>query len=291
MSKYIGLLLLSGLLCCSACKKEAKPAATADTPDPYVRKDNPSSAADHAIFLFYQQTGIPVLYGDTVSTNPMTTLNIGYHLTTYDSLITVRYLHDSNAVLAGVNFIQNQIYPSLGGSLRPFTFLLTDSLYTFTPSYLGHKMINENFYQGLKTLAIGRVSQLDTMSADSLKTYKRDIFKSILLTPLSQQSALLADFYAVSAAYYGKYAYGDGTIPGYIAYAPKGTYGLLVDGTEYSNYYPTKDEATDLSNYLSQVLVLSADEFNAQYSAYPLVLKKYNLLIKALTTLQFKMPY
>jgi hypothetical protein len=108
---------------------------------------------------------------------------------------------------------------------------------------------------------------------------------------LSQQSALLADFYAVSAAYYGKYAYGDGTITGYIAYAPKGTYGLLVDGTEYPNYYSTEDQTTDLSNYLSQVLVMSADEFNAAYSGYPLVLEKYSLLIKVLTTLQFKMPY
>ncbi len=291
MSKYIGLLLLSGFLCCSACKKEAQPAATADTPDPYARMDNPSSAADHAIFLFYQQTGIPVLYSDTVSFNPMTTLKIGYHITTYDSLITARYLQDGNAVLAGVNFIQNQIYPSLGGSLRPFCFLLADSLYTFTPAYLGHQMINVNVYQGLQTLAIGRVSQLDTMSADTLKTYKRDIFKSILLPPLNQHSDLLADFYAVSAAYYGKYAYGDGTITGYIAYAPKGTYGLLVDGTEYPDYYSTEDKGTDLSNYLSQVLVMSADEFNAEYSAYPLVLEKYNLLIKALTTLQFKMPY
>jgi hypothetical protein len=291
MSKYIGLLLLSGALCCFACKKEAKPSASADTLDPYARKDDPSSAAGHAIFLFYQQTGIPVLYSDTVSTNPFTTVNIGYHITAYDSLITVRYLHDGNAALAGVNFIQTQIYPLLGGGLRPFSFLLADSLYTFTPSYLGHQMINLNVYAGLKSLAIGRVSQLDTMSTDSLKTYKRDILKNILLPPLNQQSALLTDFYAVSAAYYNKYAYGDGTIPGYIAFAPKGTYGLLVDGSESSNFYSTQDETTDLSNYLSQVLVMSTDEFNAEYSTYPLVLEKYNLLIKALTTLQFKMPY
>jgi hypothetical protein len=291
MSRYTGILIIASLLGLVACKKEVTPSASPDIQDPFIRKDNPSSTADHAIFLFYQKTGIPILYSDTLTTDPLYTLNIGYHITSEDSMITIRYLHDSSAVLSGINFVETQIVPYLGGSLRPYSFLLTDTLYTFVSTYLGKNQVYLNVYQALQTLAISRVAQLDTLSADSLKTYKRDIFKNILLPPLLQQPQLLTDFYAVSAAYYGKYAYGDGTITGYIPYAPKGTYGLLVDGTEYSNYYSTEDQATDLTNYLNEVLVLSADEFSSKYSSYPLVLEKYTDIVKALTAIQFKMPY
>jgi hypothetical protein len=285
MKKYIILLLLTAVL--FSCKKDSTPAPSANINDPFIRFDNTASDADHQIYLLYKSTGIPVLYTDTLTTSPLTLLNVGYHITSYDSLVTLRYLHNQEDIVAGVNFIKDNILPSLGGSLKPYSVLLTDSLYTYN---VYRQKVVLNAYLGLQTLAVSRVAEIKTMPADVLKVYKKDIFKNILLVQLSQHDDLLKGFYAVSAAYYNQSAYGDGSIPGYIPYAPKETYGLMTDGTEFPGYYPTGDESTDLANYLDVVLVLSADEFAQKYADYPLVLTKYDLIVKVLTTLEFKMP-
>ncbi|GAA3918038.1 hypothetical protein GO495_20520 [Chitinophaga oryziterrae] len=285
MKKYISLLLLTAVL--FSCKKDHTPAPSASINDPFIRMDNAASDADHQIYLLYKSTGVPVLYTDTLTTSPLTLLNVGYHITSYDSLVTVRYLHSQDDVLSGVNFVKDEILPSLGAGLRPYSILLADSVYTYN---IYKQQVILNAYLGLQTLAVGRVGEIKTMPEDVLKAYKKDIFKNILLTQLAQHDDLLKDFYAVSAAYYNKYAYGDGSYPGYIPYQPKEAYGLLTDGTEYPGYYPTGDQTTDLANYLDVVLVLSADEFAQKYADYPLVLTKYDLLVKVLTTLEFKMP-
>jgi hypothetical protein len=287
MKKYILLCCVITLLC--ACKKDATPLKSADVTDPFIRMDNASSEVDHQIFLLYKATGVPVLYTDTLTRSPLTILNVGYHITSSDSLITVGYLHNSIDILAGVNFIKNDILPSLGSSLRPYSMLLADSLYTYGFSYLGKTKIPLNAYLGLQTLVIGRVSEIKDMPTDTLKKYKKDIFKNILLTQLNQHSELLKEFNAVSAEYYNKSAYGDGSIPGYIPYQPKEAYGLLTDGSEFPGYYVTGDSFTDVGNYLDVVLVLSADEFAGRYADYPLVLSKYDLLMKVLTTVGFKL--
>lgn len=285
MKKYISLLLLTAVL--FSCKKESAPTPSANINDPFIRFDNAGSDADHQIYLLYKETGIPVLYSDTLTVSPLTLLNVAYHITSYDSMLTVRYLHNQEDVLTGVNFIKDEILPSLGKSLLPYSVLLTDTIYTYN---VYRQQLFLNAYLGLQTLAVSRVAAIKSMSADELKSYKKDIFKNILLSQLGLHTDLLKNFYAVSAACYNKYAYGDGSYPGYIPYQPKEAYGLLTDGTEYPGYYPTGDQTTDLANYLNVVLVLSADEFAQKYADYPLVLNKYNLLVKVLTTLEFKMP-
>jgi hypothetical protein len=201
----------------------------------------------------------------------------------------VRYLSNDEDILAGVDFVKNSILPSLGSSLRPYAVLLTDSLYTYAFSYLGKTQVTLNAYLGLQALVLGKVSAIKDMPADTLKVYRKDIFKSILTPPLNQHPELLKEFSVISAEYYNKSAYGDGSIAGYIPYQPKEAYGLITDGTEYSNFYTTGDATTDAINYLNVVLVLSKDEFEVKYADYPLVLAKYDLIMKVLTNLGFKL--
>ncbi|HWK04674.1 MAG TPA: hypothetical protein VNS58_13635 [Puia sp.] len=288
MKKYSFLFAAIFAMLLFSCKKEAAPVVSANVADPFIRVDNPSSEVDHQIYLIYQQSAVPVLYTDTLTKTPLTLLDPGYHLTSLDSFLTIRYLTDSAAILVGVNFIKDQILPSLSGKLKPYSMLLADSLYTFKSSYRGRVKVILNAYLGWNTVVIGNVGAIPGLGPDSLISYKKDVFKSIVTVPLNQDTNLLHNFYAVTAPYYGKYAYGDGSIPGYIAYAPKETYGALSDGTESSYYYQMPDQATDLSEFLDKVLTMSEQDFATQYAAYPLVLSKYGFLRAALIQIGFK---
>ena len=290
MKKYIALSLLSAVAFLTACKKDATPAPSANVADAFIRTDNAANPADHQIYLLYKQTGVPVLYSDTVQRSPLTLLNIGYHITSIDSLVTATYLQNNDDILAGVNFVQDQVLPALGTGLRPYSVLLTDSLYTFQYSYLGKQQVILNAYLGLQALVIGNVSAIKTLSPDALKVYKKDIFKNLLTVKFNQNDAVLKDFYAVSAAFYGKYAYGTDFTQYYIPAVAKENYGLLSNGTESPYGYPVDTDADDLAQYLNILLVLSTDEFTAKYGSYPLVMEKYNLFKTALTALQFKLP-
>lgn len=287
MKKYLSIIIGAAILLLGACSKENTPSASPDVSDAFARIDNPASEADHQAYLLYQQTNIPVLFTDTLRKDPLAMLNFRYGIIGTDSLLTIRYLQNSADRLAGVNFVKNDILSRLGPALKPYSILLTDSVYSFTGAILNRVKVNYNAYPGLATLIIGRISKLSTMIPDSLKTYKKDIFKGIL-TPVLTSNAAMIPFYAVSAAFYNKAAYGTATTVSYVPFAAKEVYGLLSNGTETTSYNPLGDQVADLAQYLNVALVLTQQEFTAKYGNYPLVMTKYGLLQKALTAVGFK---
>jgi hypothetical protein len=287
MKKYFPLLTAAVMCFLLSCSKENTPAASPDQSDAFIRVDNPASEADHQVYLLYQQTGIPVLFTDTLRKDPLAMLNFRYAIIGTDSLLTIRYLTNSADRVTGVSFIKNEILPHLGKALKPYSILLTDSVYSFTGAVPNRVRVNYNAYPGLATLLIGKVSKISAMIPDSVKTYKKDIFKSILTQPLNNSGVLIA-FNAVSAAYYNKYAYGTTATVSYVPYNVKEAYGLLSDGTESTSFYAIGDQVADLAQYLNKVLVLTSQEFTAKYGSYPLVMTKYALLQKALTAVGFQ---
>ncbi len=290
MKRYLSIYPLIGLLAFLACKKEENPVASADIADAFIRHDNTVNEADHQIYLYYQESGIPVLYSDTLTTDPVTTLRFGYNLTSLDSLITFTRLQHNTDILEGLAFVKTQVIPYLGPQLKPYSVFLTDSLYSYTFDYYGPHKVLLNAYQGLNTLAIGYVPSISKLDGASLRKYRGSIFKTLLAIPMGNASALLDNFYAVSAAFYNKSAYGTDNTPYYIPYQAKEAYGLLSDGSESTTYYATGSQTDDLNRYLDVVLSLSEAEFTATYSSYPLVMDKYRYFKEALTALGFTMP-
>lgn len=293
MKKYI-ILLLTGTVLMFSCKKETAPDASPLVGDPFIRMDNPNNAVDHAIFELYQQSGVPVLYSDTLVKNPLTMLNVAYHITSFDSTLRIKFLKKSDDILYGLNFVKTQVLPSLGGSLKPYSLLLADTTTgTVVATINGVRTIVNmlyNAYPGLNTLVVSKVSAISKMAPDTLAFYRKDIFKSILQIPLFQTPALLKDFNAVSAAFYNKSAYGDGSITGYIAYKPREAYGFVSLTPTPAGFYSTGSQADDLNGYLDVVLSRTRAQFATQYGSYPLVMSKYDLLAKVLVSLGFTMP-
>ncbi|WP_121811268.1 hypothetical protein [Mucilaginibacter kameinonensis] len=292
MKKYLFYLIAALMVWCS-CKKESIPQASPVTADPFARLDNPQSAADHQIYLFYQETGFPVLYSDTLSKTPLQKLNLSYHLTTIDSMVTAKYMHNEADVLAGLDFVKTQIVPNLSKALRPYSILLTDSVYTFTPDPSGSGALVRvplSSYLGFNTVAISYVPAIKSMDALQLKKYRNDILKTILTAKINADPNLTAKFYAVSSAYYGKTAFGRVSSGQLIPFKPKPTYGLLNDGTEQPTYYDVRGAIEDLSAYLDTVLTLSSSDFVTTYQSYPLVMQKYTYLLEIFKTINFTVP-
>lgn len=291
MRNKLNVLLIAGIALLFSCKKDAVPNASPDVNDPFIRYDNPSSDLDHQIYQFYTQSGIPVLYSDTLTKSPLVKLNVGYHLTGIDSLIAIRLLKNNADKLTGLSFIKDQVMPALGSGLRPYSILMVDSVFSYKINYpnIRVKQPPVSTYLGLNTLVIGKIATIKNMIPDSVKTYKRDIFKSILSVNLNQRPDLLKAFQAVSAAYYGKYAYGTDFTSSYVPFAAEEAYGILAPNGITPPYgYSVPDQTTDLNAYLNVVLLLSSSEFAAKYSNYPLVMAKYTILTKAIIALGFK---
>lgn len=283
MRKYISLLLISCLAIC--CKKEATPSPSPENNDPYMRVDNPSSVADHAIYELYESTGVPVFYNDTINTSPLLVFTYNLQLDPA-AYLKINHLHDPQDIVNGVNMLKDSILPYLSDSLKPFTIMLTDSVYA-TPA--GSRIVQPmTTYSALTGLVIANVANIKNMPADTLSAYRAAILKSLLFAPVSGNAAINT-FYAVSTDYYNKNVYGDGSIAGYLAYKPKEGYGFLKVNYESSVYYLAPAQADDLDAYLGAVLSMSSDAFQTKYGSYPLVMQKYTILVSIVKAAGFKM--
>lgn len=292
--RYFALICLCIAMVMGACKKDHTPEPSGKTDNPYARTDNAGNEADHQIYLVYKATGIPVLYSDTLRKSPLVLLNPAYQITSFDSTLSLKYLTRQADIISGVAFINQQVIPALGGGLKPFSILMTDSAKgRVVLTINGVRQIVSLIYSGYpsrNTLIISKIPAIASMSADTLNYYKKDIFKPVLQLALSQQQALLNDFGQVSLAYYGKYAYGTTQNTSYVPYAPMEVYGLVSLSPTPAVFYSIGSQADDVSNYLDVVLTLTKSQFAAKYGNYPLVMTKYDLFVKALTALGFKMP-
>lgn len=276
-------------LCCFACRKEASLQPSPDMPDAFARHDNPANAADHQIYLYYKETGIAVLYNDTVTTAPLVTLQLWYHLTVIDSLVTYTKIKKDADILLGLDFIKQSVVPYLGAAMKPYAFFLADSLYTYDSPWRYNQVMLSS-YRGLKAVALGFVPGIRNLDAAGKKAYQADIFKTILIPYLNANANLLTEFYKVSSVYYGKTANGTQFNGDYIPYRLKEEYGFLSDGTESEDYYSIGTQAQDLDRYLTEILNQTTAAFNDKYGQYPLVMRKYKVITEVFKTLGFIKP-
>jgi len=278
---FVNLLIVaSSAIIFASCQKEQALKSDPNISDPFARTDIATSPSDHQIFVVYQSTGVPILYKDTVSKSPLTTVSLNYNLSGTASSLRFVYLTNPADILAGVNFVQTQVLPHLTGIVKPYSVLLMDSVVTKQYSQTLFKQVDVSLisYLGLKSLAIGNVRQISKMASDSLASYRAYVLAGMLSAKLNNvtYTPLLNNFYAVSANSYS-IAIANTTVLenlGFISnYATPGSY--------------TNAKPADLTNYLRHYLTMGSAAMLAKYSTYPLVTSKINYLKQALTTLGY----
>ena len=285
MKTYLKYYVLFSIALFSACEKEETPLRSLPTDNSYARYDNPSNPVDHAIYEVYQQSNIPILYTDTISKNPLEILNLNYQLSGANTAYIYTYPKQQADILAGVTFVRDQILPVVGKNVKVYSISLMDVLKTeivYNPSY--SVVTNYAVVNGLTTVAIANVPAIRTMNASQLKAYRAGVLAGVLVNSLAT-SDLLTQFYAVSNNNYGKWVYGTEDTNTSLMYKTKEEYGFFTNGTEYPTSYQIGTQIQDLTEYLNKIFSLNAQEFNAAYASYPLIMLKYNYIKGALNKL------
>lgn len=250
---------------------------------------------DQAIYQFYQATGIPVFYNDTIG-QEIRTDNWGNSYVHYEILqfgasslggtetpnpFMSYELCPKESVLDGLEFLQEEIIPVLPSSIKIRSFLLLKSL---TPYNL--TTTDTVAFKGLNTVLISRIPQLKQMSETERQDMKGSVLNAVLATPVAAYTEELAAFYKTTRSYYTIDLYG---CSGWYFYNTYGfsdprTVGFLKDPDPYDySYMPS--EKQDIGMYIKAMFIYTPEEFEAIYGAFDAVMTKYNIMLSVLESI------
>ena len=166
-NKFLYVLLLSVLF--SACDKEDN-LTPSNLGKDWFTIENSEDPVDRAIYQFYEETGIPVFYNDTIGQETRVD-NWGNSYTHYEILqfsssalggtetpnpFSAYELCPKESVIDGLEFLREEIVPVLPESIKIRSFLLLKSL---TPR---NSTTSKEAFKGLNTVLIHVLPNLGT---------------------------------------------------------------------------------------------------------------------------------
>ncbi|MGN6417853.1 MAG: hypothetical protein ACTHMC_10195 [Pseudobacter sp.] len=304
IKKSYGFLIFLLALTMIACKKEA--ALQPDNKEEFhlTVKDNPSDAVDHAIFQFYEATGIPVFYNDTVSRTQVDILNgtprysyqrlsIKYSPTGTQPGITWVLLPEKEALLPMLPLLKDRLVPQLANVFPLQSLFLVKSSRARQFEGLSAR-VNRPFL-GFNTLMLINVNPA-TMSDSAQRKYVADALATIaykMLRP-GYDKRLVSDFNSITISttshpeVYGRDLYllspdGNGTLEDFSflpqRFLPETPAGLSPKWEH------------DFLSYLEAVFFYNNNpsaDFETDYAAYPLMIKKFKVIRTFLQEAGFK---
>ena len=157
-NKFLYVLLLSVLF--SACDKEDN-LTPSNLGKDWFTIENSEDPVDRAIYQFYEETGIPVFYNDTIGQETRVD-NWGNSYTHYEILqfsssalggtetpnpFSAYELCPKESVIDGLEFLREEIVPVLPESIKIRSFLLLKSLTPWLKSGILDLSHYQNFYE------------------------------------------------------------------------------------------------------------------------------------------------
>ncbi|WP_127132317.1 hypothetical protein [Pseudoflavitalea rhizosphaerae] len=297
--------IIGCILLIAACKKEAALQPVNAEENLLVVKDNPSDPVDHAIYQFYQSTGIPCFYNDTISRKQVGENN-GVPRYFYTKLIVnwspalgtdtftqFRLPLDRTSLLPMLQLVKEELLPLVPDQVPLHSILFADTIFTYpaipAPNYPAKTELNA--LGGLNTLVI-RIVNPDTMSAASKKVYINSILQALAFKQLYNTPSinLQAVFFSISRNAFKNEIY----VSDFTFQYPDGDrkpeeFGLLFYFDIYG-YIITCSEQEDLRIYLDVIFNYTPAELNSRYAAWPIVLEKINVLRTILKNAGFLLP-
>lgn len=300
MGKWI--LFLCVAACLAACEKENELTPSRADRDWYVIEDS-DERVGHELFLLYKKYGLPVFVNDTIGReergvdaygNPVVyynILNLDYTLgqTMTDATLlskTTTLVKKEEECLAGIRFLDDCLIPMLPKALHVNSILLVDSLYeTRRVGSWDSVKVDLKAVIGLTAMAVGQVPTIAALKEDKRMEYAAGILAELALKDVKKNTVALADFYKVSTnpttnqPYYG--VIGAAANPAMNSPYFE-TYGFLDCAIRYPEdhafYYKTVSKEADLEDFVIACFQYKPEQFTERYAAYPLVLKKYEMM-------------
>lgn len=281
------LLLLPALI---GCDKE--PLCCNETPEInlFVPDDTDASTDATLRRSFYDATGAYLLFSDTLRRGDRSRiLNIPYNVTITGSdyyeaqLYRLKYLTDADQQAQAADFVRNRIAKYVSKRAMPYSVLLVDTIiaYPYNKSLKSYDMAKPDTKQitvfGMQTLAIARLGDLAHQSEAQQNSLAVEILNNMVKEAMAHTNdALLAPFYAISEAYYDKsFSKEEGNLPNVKDQRELGFIKCYRFKPDNMSFYPAK---RDLEVFVKEILGKSQEKWSSEYAAYPLVLRKLEIL-------------
>ena len=293
------MILITGF---AACNKEKALSPSNQDENYLVVKDNPNDPIDHAIYQFYQSTGIPCFYNDTVARKLVgdsagipqysyIRLSLGY--SPYANMETWLQLPETRSPIPGLlTLLENELMPRVPENWFIPSILLVDSF--MAGFYRGFMLPQDGWmaYQGFNTVAI-KMRNTETMNEEERKAYAMSVLTGLAAKRLvsAQSPKLQKDFYSISRSIasmmisdeiYSSFAIADifpngVPQPEELAFLHYITFYYAADGFEYTFQLAPREE-DDLRMFLYAVLTQTTQAFETQYAAYPSIIQKFRII-------------
>ena len=310
MNKIYYFLFLSLLL--GACAKEDALEPTGANDDHFTV---PATATDPESVMrreFYEKTGVHLLFNDTLRREQRgtfedgsprwytETLDLGYSMTGNNDAPELTYLQTDLEKEKAVEFVEKYILPHMGQAVRPYSFLMLNTIYGMDPDT--YRRGNLNYYVGMRTMALSMDPVFKLETEEEYATHCIAIFQSYVKSKLKLLDAAVTEpFELISDEwYYKKYADFDedfwdnydkldaqGDDAGIDAYCKDiaNQCGFIQTNT-WSCRFPWY-ASDDLEDFVKAVLGTPEEEFMEMYEDYPLVREKYTIVQKIIADMGF----
>lgn len=307
-------LVLATLLLAAACKKEKALEPSNGDENHFIIKDNPADPADHAIYQFYQSTGIACFYNDTIAKKEVRNnagipqyayikLSLSYSLFG-NQILNFKYIPSKAPIPALMTLLKEKLIPRLPKGMVIPSILLVDSLWNTLPVQNTTIVDGWTALQGFNTVAI-KLMDVEVMNNEDKEIYIASILAGLAEKKMSTAFAeeLQKNFFSISRQpgvnplpfdiYYG--------LPFYIFMDPAtvpepGTIGFLkyinVGDPMWPPMYlitPPR-EMDDIRTYLTAAFRYSTAAFNNQYAGQELILQKFNIIRNIAEKAGFSLP-
>jgi hypothetical protein len=301
VSNYLLFLLALNIV---ACKKEAAPQPSNKEEFFLTVKDNPSDPVDHAIYEFYKATNLPLFYNDTVAREQVGD-SAGIPIYSYQRL-AVRYspvgtqvninfvlLSEKEAVLPMLPFIKDNLLPLIPDVFPLQSLLLVQSSSQRATGGLAPR--KNKAFVGFNTLLLPTVNP-ETMSDSSKRKYIADVLATLAFKMLkpAYETRLAAEFHSITKSTTSSPLIylqllsslspdGNGTLEDF-SFLPMRFIQASAPG-----YTPRPDD--DLVSYIEVAFFYenyAPANFETDYAAYPLMIKKFKVVKKILKEIGFQ---
>lgn len=296
----IALLLI--LLAAAGCRKEKTPAPTHLDENYLVVKDNPDDAVDHQLYLFFQSTGIPGFYNDSVGKKQVGVSSTGVPQYTYQ-LLTLSYSPLGTAksgvvataykqrIPAILDLMKTAVLPKLPAGIFIPSILFVDSIWFENPVFSNDPSTGWDAYHGFNTIAI-KCRDVSAMNADQKRMYVASLLAGISAKKIMNTLGprMQHEFFTISRDLampeFGMDVYNSYPLefifpvfpePEHFGFTQYLAFVIKADGFE-GTFTVAPREEDDLRIFLTAALYYTTEEFNAKYAAHAAIRDKFRIL-------------
>lgn len=300
--KVLNILFLGGIavgsaLLCSCSDDDETLTPGMSIPNFFEVPENDNSEEAQIKRSFYNNTGIYLLFNDTLATytdshgtERIETVDFGWSLTA-STTQTVRfeYFDDDSRKKEIADKIERFFVPYLdveGSAMRPYSILLFKNIESYNSYSYRWKAID--YLSCIRCFGVNASSWVDIDDAVA-KTTGKYLLRKLVDEKINSSDPLLDEFYAISNEYYDSSPYEafpdweyeqDITLVykiGFLTYYPDSWGDIEWDSFPY--------DSTDFRLFKDAIFNESETDFREKWADYPLIIQKYELLKKVIESL------